>query len=99
MTYQVRIRPEAQIEFNQSVDWYEERQKGLGQRFIDSIDFAINSLAENPEQAARVYREIRCKSVKGFPYQIYYRIQDRESVEILSIFHVRQHPGVWRSRS
>lgn len=99
MTHQVRIRPEAQIELNQSVDWYEERQLGLGQRFIDSIDSAIQSIAESPEQAARVYKDVRCKSVKGFPYQVFYRIQAQNTVEVLSIFHVRQHPGVWQSRN
>ena len=99
MTCQVRVRPEAQIEFNQSVDWYEERQRGLGQRFIKSIDSTIQSIAKSPEQAARVHKEIRCKSVKGFPYQVFYRIQDQDIVEVLSIFHVRQHPGVWQSRS
>ena len=99
MTHQVRIRPEAQIELNQSVDWYEERQLGLGERFIDSIDSAIQSIAESPEQAARVYKDVRCKSVKGFPYQVFYRIQAQNTVEVLSIFHVRQHPGVWQSRN
>ena len=99
MTHQVRIRPEAQIEFNQSVDWYEERQLGLGQRFVESIDSAIQSIAESPEQAARVHKEVRCKSVKGFPYQVFYRIKGQHTVEVLSIFHVRQHPGVWQSRN
>ena len=99
MTYQVRIRPEAQIEFNQSVDWYQERQLGLGQKFVESIDSAIQSIAESPAQSARVHNEVRCKSVRGFPYQVFYRIHGLNSVEVLSIFHVRQHPSVWQSRS
>lgn len=99
MKYEVRIRPEAQIEFSQSVDWYEDRQLGLGSRFIESVDVAIKAISEFPEQSPRVYRDIRCKSVKRFPYQIYYRILKQDIVEILSIFHVRQYPGVWQSRN
>lgn len=99
MNCEVRIRPEAQIEFNQSVDWYEERRRGLGKRFIESVDSAIHSISESPEQWARVHEDVRCNSVKGFPYQIYYRILDKDTVEVLSIFHVRQHPSVWQTRS
>lgn len=99
MTTEVRVRPEAQIEFNQSIDWYEDRRRGLGQQFVKSIDLAIHSIAETPEQSAFVHRDVRCKSVKGFPYQIFYRVLDQKIIEVISIFHVRQHPGVWQSRS
>lgn len=98
MTREVRLRPEAQIEFNQSIDWYEDRRRGLGQQFIESIDFAINSIVETPEHSPRVHKDLRCKSVKGFPYQIFYRVLDQQIIEVISIFHVRQHPGVWQSR-
>jgi len=98
VSYAVQLRPEAQIEFNQSIDWYETRQNGLSWKFIEAIDFAIESISRAPEQPARVYRNVRCKSVKRFPYQIYYHITGEEVVEVLSVFHVRQRPQIWQSR-
>ena len=99
MSYKVSVRPEAQIEFNQSLDWYEQRRIGLGQQYVESIDSAIHSISKSPELSALVHKDVRCKSVQKFPYQIYYRILNEETVEVLSIFHVRQHPSIWQSRS
>lgn len=98
MSFTVEFRPAALIEFNDSVDWYETRQNGLGERFVTSIDSAIKSIVSAPVRSACVYREVRLQSVKGFPYQIYYRVVVEDLIEILSVFHVRQNPEIWRSR-
>ena len=99
MTFTVEFRPAALIEFNESVDWYEARQTGLGERFVTSIDSGIKSIVSDPMRSACVYREVRLQTVKGFPYQIYYRVLGGDLIEILSVFHVRQNPEIWRSRS
>ena len=31
------VRPEAQININEAAVWYEQRETGLGQRFLDEI--------------------------------------------------------------
>jgi len=96
--YKVKFRPEAVVEFNQSTDWYEARQNGLGQKFIASIDSAIKTILASPTRFRCIYKEVRLLSVKGFPYQIYYRVLDDDKVEVLSVFHVRQNPEIWRRR-
>jgi plasmid stabilization system protein ParE len=99
VTASIVFRPEALTEFNDSADWYESRQLGLGVRFVNAIDAAIESLSKNPEHQAVVYKDVRLKSVKSFPYQIFYRIKSEALVEVLSVFHVRQNPEIWRERS
>ena len=99
MTFTVEFRPSALIEFNESVDWYELRQFGLGEQFIASIDDCIELILSAPLRPACVYKGVRLQSVKGFPYQIYYRVVGVDLVQILSVFHVRQNPEIWRSRS
>jgi plasmid stabilization system protein ParE len=95
----IDFRPEALSEFNDSVDWYESRQNGLGVRFVNSIDSAIESLAKDPEHQAVVYKDVRIKSVKGFPYQIFFRLKNETLIEELSVFHVGQNPEIWRERT
>jgi len=97
--YSVQFRPAALVEFNESADWYEARQLGLGARYVDAIDATISSIVAAPTRPAIVHKQVRLLSVEGFPYQVYYRIVGEEIIEVLSVFHVRQNPEIWRSRS
>ena len=98
MSFAVRFRPAALAEFNRSADWYEARQVGLGQSFVAAVDASIDIISSAPTLPRCVYKEIRLMSVKGFPYQIYYRLLGSDVVEVLSIFHVRQNPSIWQTR-
>ena len=99
MTVDVRFRAAAIAEIDQGADWYEAQRHGMSVRFVHAVDRAVALLASAPTRQAKVYREVRLLSVKGFPYQIYYRVVDVTHVEVLSVFHVRQNPEIWKSRS
>jgi plasmid stabilization system protein ParE len=66
----IDFRPEALSEFNDSVDWYESRQNGLGVRFVNSIDSAIESLAKDPEHQAVVYKDVNLPSSNGHRFKL-----------------------------
>ena len=66
---------------------------------MNSIDSAIESPAKDPEHQAAVYKDVRIKSVKGFPYQIFYRVKTETLIKVLSVFHVRQNSEIWRQRT
>lgn len=74
MKITVTFRLAALVEFNESADWYEARQVGLGEKFVNSIDTAIEVIVASPFRTPAIYKEVRLVSVKGFPYQIYYRV-------------------------
>lgn len=40
--------PDARTEFLDTVQYYEEHQKGLGHRFSNSIEFAAKHISESP---------------------------------------------------
>ena len=42
----VRIGKEAAEEFQEAAAWYESEQSGLGGRFIDAFEHALDLLAE-----------------------------------------------------
>jgi len=96
--YIVRFKPAALVEFNESTEWYESKNSGVGTRFVLAIDHAIEIISLHPARAAVVYKNVRVRSVEKFPYQIYYRLTGENLIEVLSVFHVRQSPTVWRSR-
>lgn len=98
MSFTAKFHPEALIEFNESADWYESRQVGLGQKYVDEVDAAIKKILSAPKRPECVYRDVRLRSVDGFPYQIYYRVLEPNIVEVISVFHVRQNPAIWQAR-
>jgi hypothetical protein len=44
MKYDLIVRPEAEAEFVEAFDWYEQQVAGLGNRFVVSVDAVIHSI-------------------------------------------------------
>ena len=97
MTRPVFYRREAQLEFDEAYDWYEDRRAGLGTEFAAGVQQAIDRIVTNPERHGTVHSEIRCALVRRFPYGVYYWVED-ERIVVLAIFHSSRDPKVWQSR-
>jgi toxin ParE1/3/4 len=48
MTLAFDLHPEAQAELLADVDWYDEREPGVGGRFADAVRAAIESAVDDP---------------------------------------------------
>ena len=42
------VRPEAQADIREAARWYEEREAGLGIRFIGEVRASLQHIADNP---------------------------------------------------
>lgn len=78
--------------------FYEERQQGLGARFVAALDDAIDRICRNPE----IYREVeagvrKCRLMR-FPYGVIFR-ERNEAIEIIAVMHLRREPGYWKART
>jgi len=49
MTFCVLIEEEAEREFAEAVDYYDEREPGLGQKFARDVRDVFKTVCENPE--------------------------------------------------
>ncbi|HAO20348.1 MAG: hypothetical protein BWK80_32760 [Desulfobacteraceae bacterium IS3] len=91
MINSIKFAKEASDEFRHSVEWYETAAKGLGLRFTDEIDSAIERIKLNPELYQIAVENIRRIQVNKFPYSIFYKIEDNTLI-ILRIFHNKRKP-------
>ena len=57
MKYSPRFTHAAEIDYYESLAWYEERQSGLGIQFEEIIDQIVRRIAEEPQQ----FRETRIR--------------------------------------
>ncbi len=93
MPFQYKIHKEALKEYADSYVWYENEQKGLGERLIDSIDKKIEQICDHPQYYSLVYGSYRQTTIESFPFTIVYQIfPERNLVHISSIFHNSRNP-------
>lgn len=93
----VVYRDAAAREYLDALDWYEERQPGLGQAFRRAVRQAERRLTEFPESAPYVDRDFRGCLIRRFPYQLVYRIED-DVIRVYALFHCAQDPDQLRSQ-
>jgi len=61
---------EANLELVGGARWYEEREFGLGDRFLEAVKVAEIRIQRNPEWGTPNRRRTRKWTVPDFPYQI-----------------------------
>jgi plasmid stabilization system protein ParE len=98
MSLRVVFRRAAQSEFEDAVDWYETRRRGLGEEFVQEVNDAIENAAGRPQQYPVVLGDVRRTVCRRFPFAIYFRVRG-ESLVILAVFHGRRDPSVWKRRA
>lgn len=93
MAFNLLIRPEAEDEINDAIDWYESKQVGLGFDFLMHLqgyfeilktEIPIFQIKRKPS-----YREL---PLVRFPYVIIYEVIDN-TIIIYSIFNTNQDPN------
>jgi toxin ParE1/3/4 len=102
MTLAFDFHPEARAEFFADVDWYYEREDGIGARFETAVRAAVDAAVDSPESWAKWPdwdREpiVRSKGVNDFPYRVIYFVEG-ESLTIVAVAHSKRRPGYWRER-
>ena len=92
MSLELTVSPSAEADILDAFSWYEERQSGLGRRFIGELDLAFTRILSDP----RLYQEdlpmIRRCVLHVFPYLVFYTLSD-DRVEILAVIHASQDPS------
>ncbi|MFT3876257.1 MAG: hypothetical protein QM708_07550 [Propioniciclava sp.] len=102
MTLPQREHPEAVVEFDATVNWYEAQEPGIGVTLIDRARQARQDIADWPDAAplfttADDGTVIRSKAVRGYPYRVIYAVEPG-MILILAYAHERREPGYWLHR-
>jgi toxin ParE1/3/4 len=91
------FHPQAQEELEQAVFFYKNQQAGLENRFIETLEDAINRVCRNPLLYRNIDENIKKCRLLHFPYAIIFRIR-LEQIEIIAVMHLRKQPNYWQSR-
>jgi len=72
MAFKVLFAAEVYDDLQQSIDWYNEQQSGLGSRFFAAVKEQISRISKSHTTIAIRYDEVRCAKVINFPYLIHF---------------------------
>ena len=89
---------EASAELEATVEFYESRLQGLGLRFLDAVESAIERISAMPESGSPLSETLKKVIVSGFPYSIIYREMENQ-ILLLAVAHSYRRPGYWEQRS
>jgi plasmid stabilization system protein ParE len=95
MTYS--FHPDAEVEFNEAIDWYEARESGLGLDFASQVHAAIQRAIAFPLAWQEMGNEIRRALVHRFPYGVLY-VPERDRMLIIAVMHLHRQPDYWKNR-
>ncbi len=93
MTWQVRVRPEAELDLWLAARWYEAQQPGLGTEYLRELSDLVFSLDTSALLHAVVMPGTRRALAYRFPYAVYYRIMEPDVI-VLSVLHQRMQARV-----
>jgi len=91
------FHPEAEAEFNESIEYYEEIEPGLGYDFAVEIYSTIQRSAEFPKAWAVLDGEIRRSLVRRFPYGVLYT-EEQTGIYVVAVMNLHRNPGFWKHR-
>ena len=95
MTYSFHL--EAEEEFNQAIEYYEEIEVGLGYDFAVEVYAAIQRSVVYPKAWPIWADDIRRSLVRKFPYGVLYFVEPG-SIFILAVMNLHRDPDYWKKR-
>jgi len=90
MIYELIVQEEANLEILEAYLYYENAQKGLGEKFMKQLDKYFKRIKTHPKhfQIKKKYREA---FLKKFPYLIIFDVID-DKIIVLAVFNNHQNP-------
>jgi len=92
MAYKIKITPSAFNDLQNSIDYYNKQQKGLGKKFNTTIQTTFTQLKKVPASGSFMYDTVRYRVIKKFPYIILYELTDHNTIAVYRIFNTSQNP-------
>ena len=91
------LRDEAEHDAEETRNYYDRQQAGLGDRFLARLNEALARIQAMPKAYGIIGKNVRIKKLSTFPYVVYYRLHfDR--IEVMAILHGSRDSSAWKSR-
>ncbi|MGS2764458.1 type II toxin-antitoxin system RelE/ParE family toxin [Sinomicrobium sp. M5D2P9] len=98
MAYSIVIEPVAIQDIQEVIDYYDEQQPGLGEKFEGTLNKHLIALKKNPFFQVR-YDNTHCLPLKKYPYMIHFTVDEKhKEVTVRAIFNTSRDPKIWKRK-
>lgn len=97
--FRIKIDPGALLDIQEATNWYNKQIAGLGSRFQKQVKQQINSLKVNAKSYGIRYSDVRCMTIKKFPFLVHFIIEDLTgTVKVFAVIHTSRNPAIWKDK-
>ena len=82
----VTRHPLVRADIQSAYDWYQSKQPGLGEEFIEDFRRAYQRLRQSPEFYSVRFSNIRRLNLERFPYGLIY-VLNPDQIQVLGLLH------------
>lgn len=90
--YSTEIKAEARLEIIDAFHYYEDKQTGLGDSFLNHLEIYLERITKNPEHFPQKRNPYREAYLKRFPFLIIYEIEGLKVI-IYAVFNTSRNPN------
>jgi toxin ParE1/3/4 len=96
----IRFHPAAALEMGEAAEHYRSIRPKLNVYFVEDLDLSIKLLRQHPGIGSVASKNLRKKSLVGFPYNIIYLDAPHDDLIIVfALAHHSRQPGYWSKRT
>jgi len=94
MALSLQVTPSAFADIQNAIDYYQDKQEYLAERFAEILDKTFAALMSMPLSASIIYEDVRYKRIQKFPFIVIYRVDVvSDVVQVLRIFNTYLDPS------
>jgi toxin ParE1/3/4 len=100
VSFRLELRPEILEDVSAAAAHYDEREPGLGARFILAVEQRLDDLLQDPllPRIRDRARNMRWVYPRRFPHRIVYRVSGK-TVLVIAVIHAARHDRHWKERA
>jgi len=81
----VRLSALAARDLQEARDWFDSREPGLGDTFLERVNDTIRRISENPLQYQVAVLDLRRAPVRRHRFSVWYRVLPDESIVVAAL--------------
>jgi plasmid stabilization system protein ParE len=92
---QLIVKPEAEVDIQIAYYWYETKNTGLGNSFLDDLDSTINQILSGPKFFQIYYKNTRVCFTSIFSFGVHFIVESYK-IFVIAVLHTSRDPKNWR---
>ena len=96
--YKLRINHFAQEDIQQTIDFNDITQSGLGEEFWLELKQKLLVIEQNPKQFPEITDFIKKAVLKRFPFNVFF-VEKDNIINVFAVIHFSRSSKVWENRN